>query len=44
MEGREEQWAWLVLWKMVWVICPGSLCFVGVYEMLRGLAALMLSR
>lgn len=44
MEGWEEQRGWLVLWKMARMICPGSLGFVGVREMWRGLAGLMLSR
>lgn len=42
VEGREKQWAWLVLLNMARVICPGGLCFVGVQEMLRGLAGVML--
>lgn len=43
VEGWEEQRAWLVLLKMTRVLCPGGFCFVGVDEMLRGLAGLMLS-
>lgn len=41
VEGWQEQRAWLVLWE---VIRPGSLGFVGVRVMLRGLAGLMLSQ
>lgn len=41
VERRQEQRAGLVFWK---VVCPGSLGFVGVHEMLRRVAGLMWSR